>query len=124
MQERSMLHGAFGKAAGFFYAVVASVVANLVFVYMLPHGTAMEKAAAAPREAAVAAPLPPAPPAPVQPVAPPPAVQAAAAPPPALQAAAAAPPAVQAAAPPPATETASAAPPWSSRPGPGSGGLY
>ena len=109
MKERSTLHGAFGKAAGFFYTVVASVVANLVFVYVLPHGTAMEKAAAAPREAAVAARLPPAP---VQAVAPPPAVHAVAAPPPTVVGA------------PPPTETASAAPPWGSRPGPGSGGLY
>jgi hypothetical protein len=111
MQERGVLGLAFGKAAGFFYAVVASVVANLVFAYVLPHGTMLEKLAAAPRQAAAVAPLPPAP----LPPAPPPAATVDAAPPAVVTASAT---------PPPPVATASATPPSPTRPGPGSGGLY
>lgn len=94
MRERLTLRGAFGKAAGFFYAVVVSIVANLVFAYVLPHGSMPARSADASRQVAAIAPLPPTPP---------PAATPAPAPP---------------------VATASAASPPGTRPGPGSGGLY
>ena len=60
MRDGIILRAAFGKAAGFLYAVIVGLVANLVFAYVLPHGTRLEKAALTPHEAAAAAPLPPA----------------------------------------------------------------
>jgi hypothetical protein len=108
MRERSITRLAFGKAAGFFYAVVASVVANLVFAYVLPHGISLARHDPAPppaalvaptgsasKQVAAVAPLPrPSPPAP-------------------------APVAARAASPPLAPAQMAGA-----RPGPGSGGLY
>ena len=102
MREKTTLRLAFGKAAGFFYTVLASVVANLVFAYLLPHNVAPGSVAAAKREVAAIAALPPAPS---------PVIMAAAEP-------------LPTAAEPPRATTAAAAPGFGPQPGPGSGGLY